>query len=149
MKILSPVFEKGTLIPLEYTCKGKNVSPPLEFKNVPRNAESLVLLFEDIDATPKPWVHWLVFDILTTTTVVPVNTVPEGGMEGHANGGKPGYEGPCPKYFTGVHYYYFRLFALNRILNLPKTTNKEALLPLMQKHILETAELVGIAMGEK
>ena len=63
MKIKSSVFNDGETIPEKYTCEGPNISPPLEFSNVPVEAKSLLLLVEDPDADAKPWVHWFVFNI--------------------------------------------------------------------------------------
>ncbi|HEY1006579.1 MAG TPA: YbhB/YbcL family Raf kinase inhibitor-like protein, partial [Sphingobacteriaceae bacterium] len=78
MKITS-TFEHHQEIPVRYTCLGPNISPPLTFEDLPEGTESLVLIFEDTDATPRPWVHWMVFNIPATTTTVPEGTIPPGG----------------------------------------------------------------------
>src|SRR5690242_5748606 len=101
MNIFSPDFQNNTEVPKEYTCLGPNVNPPLTFADVPKGAKSLVLILEDSDATPKPWIHWLVFNISLKTTELKRNSIPEGGTPGICNGGTFGYEGPCPIYFTG------------------------------------------------
>lgn len=102
MKISSPAFEDGTLIPSRYTCDGPNISPPLVFEDVPEGAKTLVLLVEDVDAPANPWVHWLVFNIPATTLNVPEGMIPPGGKEGLANNNTYGYEGPCPRYFVDL-----------------------------------------------
>jgi Raf kinase inhibitor-like YbhB/YbcL family protein len=108
----------------------------------------LVLIVEDIDADPKPWTHWLVFDIPPTTTFVGEGEVPAGGHEGLANGGTPGYEGPCPKYFSDVHHYAFRLIALDVELGLPSATTKSAIVTAMKGHIITEATLIGVCQGK-
>jgi Raf kinase inhibitor-like YbhB/YbcL family protein len=148
MKISSSVFNEQGYVPRPYTCKGPNINPPLEFHNIPAQAESLVLLIEDVDAPEKPWVHWLVFNIPATVIGFPENGIPDGAVQGLCNGGTFGYEGPCPKYFAGTHRYQFRLIALDRMLDLPAESDKLAVLQAVQGHILSEAILVGLAEGE-
>lgn len=143
MKITS-TFEHHQEIPVRYTCLGPNISPPLTFEDLPEGTESLVLIFEDTDATPRPWVHWMVFNIPATTTTVPEGTIPPGGTEGLANNHTFGYEGPCPRYFHGTHHYWLRLYALDTTLDLPAESEREAVAEMMQGHILGTAELPGL-----
>jgi Raf kinase inhibitor-like YbhB/YbcL family protein len=149
MQISSPVFNEQGFVPTPYTCKGTNINPPLEFRDVPTNAKSLVLLIEDVDAPEKPWVHWLVFNIPATVTELPENGIPDGAVQGLCNGGTFGYEGPCPRYFAGTHHYQFRLIALDQMLDLPAESDKDAVLQATQGHIVGEAWLVGLAEGER
>lgn len=144
MKITSPLFQHGEPIPQPNTCLGPNINPPLNFENVPDNTQSFVLIFEDVDATPKPWTHWMLFNIPATTKQVEEGKVPEGATEGLANNHSFGYEGPCPKYFKGTHHYWFRLYALDTILDLPAASEREDVEAAMQQHIIEKAELLGL-----
>jgi len=128
---------------------GENTSPPLEYGGVPAQTKSFVLIVEDRDAGPAPWVHWLVLNIPPTTTSVPAGHIPDGGTEGIANGGTHGYEGPCPKYFSGTHHYYFQLFALDTVLDLPATADKPQVVASMQNYIIDSATLVGLCEGTK
>jgi len=148
MQITSPAFQANQPIPVTYTCKGPNINPPLEFHDIPAGTQSMVLMFEDVDAPAKPWVHWLVFNIPPTTTRCNEHALPEGSTEGIANGGTHGYEGPCPKYFTGTHHYYYKLYALDTVLNIPNTSDRKAVLAAMSGHVLAEAQLVGTAVGE-
>lgn len=142
MKLSSPAFLNNQQIPSMYTCDGENVNPPLLFSEVPDNTKSLVLIVDDPDAPTKVWVHWVVFNIDPTTTDVLENSVPKGGIEGVTDFGKPGYGGPCPP--SGSHRYFFKLYALDSILNLPQNSDKKAVEEAMQGHILDSAELVGL-----
>lgn len=141
MKINCPVLLPNNNLPPEYTCMGKNINPPLEFENIPKNAKSLVLIFEDLDAKPVPWVHWLVFNIPPITLKTAAGEVPSGGILGIANNKSYGYEGPCGKYFNGIHRYRFRLLALDHILKIPEDSDKDAVLSASQKFIINEAVL--------
>lgn len=147
MEIISPSFSDGQTIPEPYTCNGKNISPPLEFNDIPEKAKSLILTVDDQDA-PNKWVHWLVFNIPVTTVSVKGGQIPEGGVEGLANNKTFGYEGPCPKYFSGTHHYVFTLFALDTKLEIPKESDKQAVLTASAGHIIAQAHLIGTQLGK-
>lgn len=148
MKITSPAFAMKLPVPVIYTCNGTNVSPPFEFIDVPKGTESLTLIIEDLDSSTN-WIHWLVYNIPGNTTHFNEGQIPEGAVDGMCNNGKQGYEGPCPKYFQGIHRYAFRLYALDIRLNVRSIADSKIILEEMQGHILETAELIGVAEGEQ
>jgi len=147
MEIKSPAFEYRAIVPEKYTCFGANINPPLQFNDFPKGTESLVLIFEDIDATQKPWTHWLLFNIPPSAKEVSEGTVPYGAVEGLCNNHTFGYEGPCGKYFSGTHHYWFRLYALSKVLDLPAASEREDVEEKMKEHIIAKAELLGLAMG--
>ena len=142
MKIISLAFQNNTKIPSKYTCDGKNVNPPLEFIDVPENSKSLALIVDDPDAPSKTWVHWVVYNINPETTKVDENNVPQSGIEGITDFGKPGYGGPCPH--SGTHRYFFKLYALDSTFDLPQNANKQMVEQKMQGHIIDSAELIGL-----
>jgi len=142
MRITS-VFNEGAEIPERYTCLGLNISFPAQLSRVPENAESLVLIFEDLDATPVPWTHWLVFNIPSSSVDIAEGQVPEDGTEGLANNHSFGYEGPCPRYFKGIHHYRLTVFALDIMLPLPAASERKEIEAAMENHILDTGELTG------
>ena len=144
MKITSDLFKHGEHIPQKYTCLGPNINPSLYFKDVPPATQSLVLIFEDVDATPKPWTHWMLFNIPVSVTSVEEGKIPEGATEGLANNHSFGYEGPCPKYFQGTHHYWFRLYALDTVLELSASSEREEVEEKMKGRILAKAELLGL-----
>ena len=149
MFITCPEFSHLTRVPTSHTCNGENISPPLEFGDLPAKTKSLVLVVEDRDAVPDPWVHWLVFNIPPTPMSIPAGHIPEGGTEGIANGGTHGYEGPCSKYFRGTHHYSFQLYALDTVLDLDAGADKKQVATTMQNHIVGSATLVGLCEGTK
>ena len=145
MKITSPAFQHEGLIPSKYTCDAENVNPALEFFDVPENTKSLVLIMEDPDV-PKSirpdgmWNHWVVFNIPADTKGVNENEEPK-GIAGITTSNKLKYGGPCPP--DREHRYYFKLYALDTMLDLPQSSTKEQVLAAMQGHILGEAVLMG------
>jgi Raf kinase inhibitor-like YbhB/YbcL family protein len=141
MNITSPVFKNGERIPQKYTCEGLNVSPPLKFIDVPSSAMSLVLMVEDPDAEARPWVHWLVFNIPPDASGFDEASFSKGSTLGLCNGNTFGYEGPCPP--SGEHKYFFKLYALDKILNIPDESDRKKVLKEMEGYVLAEAELFG------
>jgi phosphatidylethanolamine-binding protein (PEBP) family uncharacterized protein len=80
MKIRS-TFEHHKDIPVNNTCLGDNVNPVIHISEVPKAAKSLVLIFEDVDAAPRPWTHWLLFNIPVTTYQIKEGSIPEGQLK--------------------------------------------------------------------
>src|SRR5260221_12878087 len=70
MKILSSAFENNQTIPSVYTCQGENRIPPLTFTDIPKNTKSLAIIVDDLDAPMGTFVHWVVYNILPTTSEV-------------------------------------------------------------------------------
>ncbi|NTU72750.1 YbhB/YbcL family Raf kinase inhibitor-like protein [Candidatus Roizmanbacteria bacterium] len=148
MTLSSPSFYHNGTIPLQYTCEGDNTNPPLVIRDVPKGAKSLILILEDPDAPHKTWTHWLLYNIPPGTTHIPENEIPSEALEGLANGGTFGYEGPCPP--SGTHHYIFTLYAIDIILAIkPNAVNKQTLLSQMNGHIIDRAELVGLYVLQK
>ena len=119
MKLSSPAFAEGELIPTKYTCDGENVSPPLEWEGVPEQAKSLALIVDDPDAPSGVFVHWLLFQIPVTESGLKEGAGGKNskrGLHGKNGFGKAAYGGPCPP--SGTHRYYFRLYALDAQLTL-------------------------------
>lgn len=141
MKIKS-VFEDGERIPAKYTCDGMNVSPPLEFIGVPKDAKSLILVVDDLDSPSKIWSHWVLWNIPSGTIFIRENSVPKGAVEGTNDFGNIGYGGPCPH--SGTHRYQFKLFALDVLLNLASGSPKSEVESAMKGKIIASAVLTGV-----
>lgn len=145
MYLKSPAFEEGMIIPSLYTCEGKNINPPLEIFDVPKEAKSLVLIMDDPDV-PKSvrsdgiFDHWIVFDMPIDTKSIKEHTKPP-GIEGKNTIGTLGYVGPCPP--DREHRYFFKLYALDKMLRLEKGATKTEVEKVMQNHILEECQLIG------
>lgn len=140
-KITSPAFAQKGAIPERYTCDGQDISPPLQIGNVPEKAKSLALIVDDPDAPAGTWVHWVVWNVPPQTREIRENGLPAEAAQGLNDWNRNRYGGPCPP--SGIHRYYFRLYALDTTLNLAATTGKGALLRAMQGHVIAQAELMG------
>ncbi|OGH37399.1 MAG: phosphatidylethanolamine-binding protein [Candidatus Levybacteria bacterium RIFCSPLOWO2_01_FULL_38_21] len=141
MKITSSAFKYNSKIPSKYTCDDKNINPPLEFSDIPRETKSLVLIIDDPDAPSKTWVHWVIYNIDPSVTKIEENSVPK-GLLGRTDFGKEGYGGPCPP--SGTHRYFFKLYALDTILDAPNGLTKQQVLEKTRDRVIEEAELIGL-----
>jgi len=147
IQLTSSVFEDGGDLPIDYTCNGRNVSPPLTISNVPEGVASLVLIFDDPDAAKEPagngttFDHWTVFNILPADQKIAEDSIPSGGELGRNSRGTIAYIGPCPPTFR--HQYVFRLLALDCKLNLSKQPTKSEVQETIKGHIVEEARLVS------
>lgn len=139
MKLSSPAFEHNASIPLKFTCQGEGVNPALIIENIPEKTQSLALIVDDPDAPRKTFVHWVVYDIPVIGRIEE-NSVP--GKQGANDAGGISYVGPCPP--VGVHRYFFKIYALDKALNLKEGVNKPSLESTMRGHILDQAELIGL-----
>ncbi|WP_201781220.1 YbhB/YbcL family Raf kinase inhibitor-like protein [Ornatilinea apprima] len=145
MKISSPAFEQNAGIPELYTCKGEDISPPLSWAGVPEGTASLVLIMDDPDAPVGTWDHWILFNLPANTSELAedAQAYPEGTRLGRNSWKRNEYGGPCPP-GGASHRYFFKLYALDMMLNLPEGVGKAQIEAAMQNHILAQAELVGI-----
>lgn len=140
MKLTSPEFEDGEYMPEKYGNTRENVNPPLEIEDVPDEAESLVLIMDDPDAKEaagKIWEHWTVWNIDPDIEMIEKNSSP--GIEGMTDFRQRGYGGPNPP--DGVHTYFFKLYALDKELDLPEESRKEDVKEAMEGHVIEEMEL--------
>lgn len=141
MKLESNAFQNGEPIPQKYTCDGEDINPDLQIHDVHPGAKSLVLIMDDPDAPAGTWVHWVVWNINPHITEIPENTVPKGSIEGRTSFGKFGYGGPCPH--QGTHRYFFKLYALDTILNIPLASEARDVEEAIKGHIIADAMVMG------
>lgn len=146
ISISAEAFQTGGAIPEEYTCDGSDVSPALSWRGIPANAKSIALIMDDPDAPMGTFVHWVLFNIPPDTTKLPRGvpknrTLNDGSSQGITDFGRTGYGGPCPP--GGTHRYYFRLYALDTMLDLQPGSSRKQLENAMKGHILAQGELMG------
>ncbi|MFC1703277.1 YbhB/YbcL family Raf kinase inhibitor-like protein [Candidatus Omnitrophota bacterium] len=147
LELTSLAFNNTEVIPKQYTCQGQDISPPLRWSGTPEGVKSFALISDDPDAPMGTWVHWVLYDIPAATTELPEEVamtlvLADGSKQGMTDFGRVGYGGPCPppgKY----HRYFFKLYALDTMLNVNAGITKEELLGKMQGHILAEAKLMG------
>jgi Raf kinase inhibitor-like YbhB/YbcL family protein len=150
MTITSSAFAHNASIPKQYTCEGKDISPPLAWSGVPAGTKSLVLIVDDPDA-PDPaaprmtWVHWVLYNIPPTAGALKEGVgraeLPSGTLEGTSDFQRTGYGGPCPP--IGRHRYFHKLYALNTLLPDLGKPRKQDVEKAMKGHVIAEAQLVG------
>jgi Raf kinase inhibitor-like YbhB/YbcL family protein len=146
MELKSSAFEHGGMIPSRFTCDGEDISPALEWESLPEGTKSLALICDDPDAPVGTWVHWVYYNIPADSKGLPEKVETDenpqcGGSQGRSDFGSIGYGGPCPP--GGTHRYFFKLYALDTILELEPGASKNELLKAMEGHILEQTEFMG------
>jgi Raf kinase inhibitor-like YbhB/YbcL family protein len=145
MLLTSTAFKENETIPIQYTCKGDNINPPLNIIDVPSDTKSLSLIMHDPDTPTGDYLHWMMWDIGPSTQSISANSVPVGAVQGANDSQNNVYAGPCPPKGTGTHRYMFELYALDISLNLkPDTTSRAQLEEAMKNHILEKTTLTGL-----
>jgi Raf kinase inhibitor-like YbhB/YbcL family protein len=140
----------GGPLPLVYTDYGEKISPALQWTGVPATGRSLVVVMEDPDARePKPFVHWLLYNLPATTTSLPealpgLPRLPEleGALQGRNSRGTIGYFGPRPPRIDPAHHYHFQIFAVTEMLSLPPSASREALLEALTGRVVATGDLI-------
>jgi hypothetical protein len=140
MKITSSAFQQGGNIPSKFSCDGPNTNPPLQISDVPSGAKTLVLIVDDPDAPSGLFTHWVVWNISPKISTIAEGSAPK-GVHGTNDFGKSGYGGPCPP--SGTHRYYFKIFALDRDLDLPSGAKRSQLDAAMKGHVVAQGELMG------
>jgi Raf kinase inhibitor-like YbhB/YbcL family protein len=146
ISLSSSAFQEGDMIPAKYTCDGKDVSVTLKWTGAPEGTKSFALISDDPDAPVGTWVHWVMWNIPSAVCelaegVPPKPQLPDGSRQGISDFGRPGYGGPCPP--GGTHRYYFTVYALDTMLDLPNSARKSDLIKAMRGHILAEGQLMG------
>jgi Raf kinase inhibitor-like YbhB/YbcL family protein len=145
--LTSTAFAEGEPIPRQYTCDGEDISPPLQWRDVPEGTRSFALVADDPDAPGGTWDHWLLYNLPAEARSLPEGVPPDaelsdGSRHGQNSWPRLGYGGPCPP--SGTHRYFFKLYALDMVLELDAGASKERLSQAMEGHILAEAELMGM-----
>lgn len=143
VKLKSNSFEHESMIPADYTCEGKDISPHLSWDRFPSNTQSLALIVDDPDAPNGVFVHWVAWNIDPNAKELAENIKSDSPAfsQGTNSASQVGYMGPCPP--SGTHRYYFKLYALDTKLSLPPSTTKDKLLNAMTGHIVGEAHIMG------
>ena len=146
LQITSPTFAEEDAIPAVYTCTGDNISPELAWSGAPEGTQSFALIMDDPDAPGNTWVHWVAFNLPTDAVGLPENVMSDDDLPGDAVHGsnswrRNDYGGPCPP--SGTHRYFFKLYALDVVLDLEAGASKDDVLAAMDGHVLAEAQLMG------
>jgi len=147
ISISSEAFKENGTIPDEYTCEGEDISPPLSWQGVPAGSKSIALIMDDPDAPGRTFVHWVIYNIPGSMQklakgIPRKEKLADGSLQGMTDFGKAGYGGPCPPQGK-PHRYIFKIYAIDKILDLPSKASKEYVETAMKGHILAKGELIG------
>ena len=139
-KVSIPAFERDGPIPERYTCVGENISPEITWTDVPVVTGSFALAMYDPDAPRGVFDHWVLFNLPPHLEGIPEGVPSDaeligGGVHGRNSYGDPGYLGPCPS-GQDPHRYRFTVFALDQMLLLDSSADKQALFNALTGHIL-------------
>ncbi len=169
----SPVFNEKRRIPKKSTCTEisanvPNISPPLAWEGLPDGTVSLALIMDSLELEGEERVHWVMWNMPPSLTglaegVEHSDKLPDGTAQGTNGAEEVGYLGPCPPVIVttfgmqgsvgegkkrDIERYYFKLYALDTMLDLPPSTTKVDLLKAIDGHVLAGGELVGERQGQ-
>ena len=146
LNLASTAFGQGEPIPINFSCDGSDISPPLQWDAPPAGTQSFALIVDDPDAPVGTWVHWVLYDLPAESrdlpeAVPPDAELPAGGLHGQNSWKRLGYGGPCPP--SGTHRYFFKLYTLDIALGLESGAAAEQVRKAMGGHVLAEGELMG------
>ncbi|AZL16268.1 YbhB/YbcL family Raf kinase inhibitor-like protein [Rickettsiales endosymbiont of Stachyamoeba lipophora] len=144
--IKSISFEHNGIIPQKFTCDGANISPELEWSSYPQEANSFVLIVDDPDAPNGVWDHFIAFNISKYINRIEENeiisTLANSAVIAKNSWNDHGYGPPCPPKGK-EHRYYFKIYALDTMLDLSSNSTKAEILRAMDGHTIAQAALIG------
>jgi Raf kinase inhibitor-like YbhB/YbcL family protein len=152
--LTSTAFKDGAPIPSKHTCDGADRSPPLSWSDAPPGTAAFALIADDPDAPAGTWVHWVAYNLPAATSELPENVAKVesldlgGARQGRNDFHRPGYAGPCPPPGS-PHRYYFKLYALDALLQVRPGATKKDVEAAMQSHTLGMAQLMGTYARQK
>jgi Raf kinase inhibitor-like YbhB/YbcL family protein len=141
--LVSPAFAPNGTMPRRFTCAGGGAAPPLRWSRVPRGAQALALVVEDLDAPGGTFVHWVLYDIPPTTRGLEGATPPPGAREARNGAGSTGWTPPCPPPGDKVHRYVFTLYALRSPLGIPPNGDPAEARSAISRVTIARGQLVG------
>jgi Raf kinase inhibitor-like YbhB/YbcL family protein len=142
-RVTSPAFSEGAMIPSEYTCTGRDISPPLKWEGLPEGCVAIAVVMDDPDAPGGTWLHWLIWNIDPTQGEIPkaFNASEAGAAVGKNSWRKGEYSGPCPP--SGTHRYRFNVYALSAKVDLEPGSGKRNLMKAIKDITLAEFTLTG------
>lgn len=148
VSLRSPDFEPGDRMPDFVGAANSNENPELRIENVPEEAASLVLMFDDPDTEPSvgfTFTHWLVWNVDSDIGTIPRGWEPAsaGATVGYNDLIEQSYAGPAPR--SGEHTYRFKVLALADELTVPPEARKTILDFRIgtDSEVLGSSQLVG------
>lgn len=142
MTVTSPDFRNGVPLPVQYTCHGAGLSPPLYWSGaLSQQPKSFAIVVDDGEAPITPYVYWIVFDISPNTTDIAQNRLPTGARQAENSAGTARYDPPCPPPDNEVHTYRLTVYALNARLRLRNGAGLRATWLAIARHVIGVGRL--------
>ena len=143
LALSSSAFSAQALIPIDYSCAGSNISPPLSWHGAaPAGTTSWAVVMQDLDVKPAPWVQWSVTAIPVTTRSVASGQAPAGSVTNRASNGTAGFVGLCPPQGK-THRYQFTVFAMGKPVSVTAKEKAPTMLQDIQAASVGSATLTG------
>ena len=143
LTLASPTFRPQGLIPINYSCAGANISPPLSWHGVaPVGTQSWAIIMQDLDVKPATWLQWSVTGISADTRSVGEGQLPTGAVTNRASNGSAGFVGACPPQGS-VHHYEFTVFAMSRQVSVSASTTAQQSLQALESAAVGKVTLTG------
>ncbi|GAA0231512.1 hypothetical protein GCM10010492_32650 [Saccharothrix mutabilis subsp. mutabilis] len=140
----SAAFSGHTLMPARFSLDGDNTSPPVQWDEVPPGTREVALVCEDPDAPGGTFTHWVVTGIPADVNSIAEGSLPPGAVEGRNGFGERGWGGPRPPVGDEPHRYFFRVYAVDRPLDLGPEPTAEDVHAAVRGHVLAKGTLVGL-----
>ena len=144
----SSAFSDEGAIPVQHTCEGDNISPPMTWSGGPV-AQGYALVLTDLDFAGGT-VHSVLWDIPGDVTSLPEDVErvaepaePPGSKQALSlDGATVGYLGPCP---PKQHTYEFMLYALgeNPLSGVTLDSTRDEVVEVLADQALLTTRLTG------
>lgn len=147
LQVTSAFADRGKM-PIEYTGRGRDISPALHLSKLADGAVSIAIIMDDVDHPLfKPYTHWVIWN-LPAIREIPAD-IPHGETLPELNGavqgvgyGRHRYRGPKPP-FNMRHLYQFDVYVLDCRLDLSPKSRKRDLIRAMEGHVLQHGQLLG------
>jgi hypothetical protein len=142
--VTSAAFSANSAIPVEHTCDGRELLPPLAWSAPPASTKSIAIVIEDPDVSSGVFTHLVAFNVSAELTSLKdaAALASSGATLGVNDFGNTRYNGPCPPKGEG-HRYRFRVVALDAPLKLNENAAREQLDAAMDGHVVGEGSLQG------
>jgi Raf kinase inhibitor-like YbhB/YbcL family protein len=135
--------------PIWNTCDGPDLSPELRVRDLTEEMQSMAVFALNPFEPGCSFTTWIIWN-LSPAPVIPEGIPPQGfvttpvdGVQGTNDYGTLGWRGPCPP-MGETHRYFFKVYGLDAMLDLPAGAGKHDLIGAMQGHVLGFGETVAM-----
>ncbi|WP_237172097.1 YbhB/YbcL family Raf kinase inhibitor-like protein [Pandoraea norimbergensis] len=152
MSVSSSAFPDNGMLPAAHAglgeCGGQNISPPVEWKQLPQGTRSVVVTMKDPDgAKGGGVVHWLAYNIPATATGLAAGAGNETTAQvtvGKNISGATAYRGACPPVGDAPHHYIISVTATDlEPGRLPPGLDANGLTAALAGHTLNGSTIVA------